>query len=253
MKKEKIYEITTISSIIIGLLVVIINSLGVTPYSGYFLLPIMLLIAFYIVMLKIIGIKTNDKAYVFLIPIIIIILSNFIFKVDSSNKFINIFIIPILLSIFLFTLVDENKKIYKNLLKWIIDLFPSYLFSNMGNMKLPLKDEKTKSNLKNILIGIIVGVLVGSILIELLSSADIYFSLVVDKVFGFLGKLFSFDSIVKNIIIFINVFIIFFSIFINLVDNKSKDSKIKVLNIKKKILTNTLIIIKIVLLFFINI
>ena len=148
MKKEKIYEITTISSIIIGLLVVIINSLGVTPYSGYFLLPIMLLIAFYIVMLKIIGIKTNDKAYVFLIPIIIIILSNFIFKVDSSNKFINIFIIPILLSIFLFTLVDENKKITKNSLKWIIDLFPSYLFSNMGNMKLPLKDEKTKSNLK---------------------------------------------------------------------------------------------------------
>jgi len=250
MKKEKIYEITTISSIIIGLLVVIINSLGVTPYSGYFLLPIMLLIAFYIVMLKIIGIKTNDKAYVFLIPIIIIILSNFIFKVDSSNKFINIFIIPILLSIFLFTLVDENKKITKNSLKWIIDLFPSYLFSNMGNMKLPLKDEKTKSNLKNILIGIIVGVLVGSILIELLSSADIYFSLVVDKVFGFLGKLFSFDSIVKNIIIFINVFIIFFSVFINLVDNKSKDSKIKVLNINKTILTTTLIIMNLVFLLF---
>ena len=250
MKKEKIYEITTISSIIIGLLVVIINSLGVTPYSGYFLLPIMLLIAFYIVMLKIIGIKTNDKAYVFLIPIIIIILSNFIFKVDSSNKFINIFIIPILLSIFLFTLVDENKKITKNSLKWIIDLFPSYLFSNMGNMKLPLKDEKTKSNLKNILIGIIVGVLVGSILIELLSSADIYFSLVVDKVFGFLSKLFSFDSIVKNIIIFINVFIIFFSVFINLVDNKSKDSKIKVLNINKTILTTTLIIMNLVFLLF---
>ena len=51
MKKEKIFEITTISSIIIGLLVVIINNLGVTPYSGYFLLPIMLLIAFYIFML----------------------------------------------------------------------------------------------------------------------------------------------------------------------------------------------------------
>ena len=250
MKKERVYEITTISSIIIGLLVVIINSLGVTPYSGYFLLPIMLLIAFYIFMLKIVGIKTNDKAYVFLIPIIILILSNFLFKVDGSNRFINIFIIPILLSIFLILLVDENRKITKNSLKWVIDLFPSYLFSNMSNMKLPLKDEKTKSKLKNILIGVLVGVVLAVILVTLLSSADAYFGEVINKLFGSFKKLFNFDNIVKNIVIFINVFIIFFSVFINLVDNKSKNSKIKVLNINKTILTTVLIIINSVFLLF---
>ena len=250
MKKERVYEITTISSIIIGLLVVIINCLGVEHYSGYFLLPIMLLIAFYIFMLKIVGIKTNDKAYVFLIPIIILILSNFLFKVDGSNRFINIFIIPILLSIFLILLVDENRKITKNSLKWVIDLFPSYLFSNMSNMRLPLKDEKTKSKLKNILIGVLVGVVLAVILVTLLSSADAYFGEVINKLFGSFKKIFRFDNIVKNAIIFVNVFIIFFSVFINLVESKSKDSKIKVLNVNKTILTTVLIIINFVFLLF---
>ena len=250
MKKERVCEITTVSSIIIGILVVIINSLGVTPYSGYFLLPIMMLIAFYIVMLKIIGIKTNDKAYIYLIPIVIIVLSNFIFKVDDSNRFLNIFIIPVLLSIFLILLVDENRKITKNTLKWVIDLFPSYLFSNMSNMKLPLKDEKTKSRVKNIIIGVVAGVVLGGILVSLLASADTYFKILVSKVTDFIGSLFTFDSIVKNAVIFINVFIIFFSVFINLVENKSKDSKIKLLNINKTILTTILIIINLVFLLF---
>lgn len=250
MKKERIYEITTISSIIISLIVVIINCLGVSPYSGYFLLPIMLLIAFYIFMLKIIGIKTNDKAYIFLIPIIVIILSNFIFKVDSSSKFINIFIIPILLSMFLMLLVDENRKITKNSLKWVIDLFPSYLFSNMSNMRLPLKNEKTKGKIKDILIGILIGTIIGCILVALLASADLYFGEVIDKFLGSFEKIFSFDNFVKDIVIFINVFIIFFSVFINLIDNKSKDSKMKLLNINKTILTTVLIIMNFVFLLF---
>ena len=250
MKKEKIFEITTISSIIIGLLVVIINNLGVTPYSGYFLLPIMLLIAFYIFMLKIIGIKTNDKAYAFLIPVIIIILSNFIFKVDGSNKFLNVFIIPILLSIFLFMLVDKNRKITKDSLRWVIDLFPSYLFSNMSSMRLPLKDEKTKSKLKSVLIGLIIGIIVGGIIVSLLASSDAYFGKVVDKLFGSILKLFNFDTIVKNSIIFINVFIIFFSVFINLVDNRNKENKLKNLNINKIVLTTVLTIMNLVFLLF---
>lgn len=250
MKKEKIFEITTISSIIIGLLIVVINNLGVTPYSGYFLLPIMLLIAFYIFMLKIIGIKTNDKAYAFLIPVIIIILSNFIFKVDGSNKFLNIFIIPILLSIFLFMLVDENRKITKDSLRWVIDLFPSYLFSNMSSMRLPLKDDKTKYKFKNILIGLLIGTVVGGIIVSLLASSDAYFGEVVNKIFGWLSGLFNFDNIVKNVIIFINVFIIFFSVFINLVDNKNKDTKLKELNINKTILTIVLTIMNLVFLLF---
>ena len=250
MKKERVFEITTVSSIIMGILVVIINSLGVAPYSGYFLLPIMLLIAFYIVMLKIIGIKTNDRAYMFLIPVIIIILSNFIFKVDGYNRFLNIFIIPILLSMFLILLVDENRKITKNSLKWVIDLFPSYLFSNMGDMRLPLKDEKTKNRIKNILIGILVGVVVAGILIALLASADAYFGGVISKIHTYIKGIFSFDHIVKDAVIFINVFIIFFSVFINLVENKSKDTKIKLLNINKTILTTVLVIINLVFLLF---
>ncbi len=250
MKKERVFEITTISSIIIGILVVIINSLGVTPYSGYFLLPIMLLVAFYIFMLKIIGIKTNDKAYIFLIPVIMIIVSNFIFKVDSSNKFLNIFIIPILLSIFLFMLVDENRKITKNSLRWVIDLFPSYLFSNMSNMRLPLKEEKTKTRCKNILIGLLIGLVLGGVLVGLLSSADAYFASVVDKLFGWVLRLFNFDSIVKNVIIFVNVFIIFFSVFINLVENKNKDNKLKEFNINKTIIMTVLIIMNFVFLLF---
>jgi hypothetical protein len=250
MKKEKIFEITTISSIIMGLLVVIINSFGVRPYSGYFLLPIMLLIAFYIFMLKIIGVKTNDKAYVFLIPVIIIILSNFLFKTANSNKFLNIFIIPILLSIFLFMLVDENRKITKNSLRWVIDLFPSYLFSNMSSMKLPLKDEKTKTKFKSVLIGLIIGVILGGIILALLSSYDAYFAEVVDKLFGWFIKLFNFSSIVKNVVIFVNVFIIFFSIFINLVDNKDKNFKLKEININKIILTTVLTVMNLVFLLF---
>lgn len=250
MKKERIFQITTISSIIFGLLIVIINSLGVTPYSGYFLLPIMLLIAFYIFMLKIVGVKTNDKAYIFLIPVIILILSNFIFKVDNSNRFLNIFIIPILLSIFLFMLVDENRKITKNSIKWVIDLFPSYLFSNMSNMKLPIKDEKTKSKFKNILVGLIIGIVLVTVIIALLSSADVYFKGVVDKLFGNILKLFSFDKIVKNAIIFVNVFIISFSVFINLIENKNKNVKLKELNINKTIVTTVLVMINLVFLLF---
>lgn len=250
MKKERICEITTISSIIIGLLVVLINSLGVTPYSGYFLLPIMLLIAFYIFMLKIIGVKTNDKAYIFLIPLIIIILSNFIFKVDGSNKFLNIFIIPILLSIFLYMLVDENRKITKNSIRWVFDLFPSYLFSNMSNMKLPLKNEKTKSKLKSVLIGLLLGIVVGGIIIALLASSDAYFKEVINKLFGWVSKLFNFDNIVKNVIIFVNVFIIFFSVFTNLIDNKGKNNKLRELNINKTILTTVLVIMNLVFLLF---
>lgn len=250
MKKEKVFEITTISSIIIGLLVVIINNLGVTPYSGYFLLPIMLLIAFYIFMLKIIGIKTNDKAYIFLIPIIVILLSNFIFKVDDSNKFLNIFIIPILLSLFLFMLVDNNRKITKNSLRWVIDLFPSYLFSNMSNMRIPLKNEKTKIKLKSILIGLLIGVVLGGILLSLLASSDAYFNEVINKLFGSFIKLFDFDNVVKNTIIFVNVFIIFFSVFINLIENKNKDNKLKEMNINKTVLTTVLIVMNFVFLLF---
>lgn len=222
--KIKDTKLIFIFAVIYAILMVIIRNMNIDYYLRSFILPLIFIIIGYIYLSYKNKIIKNKNAYYILMPIFLILISNFIFKVDESNMFLNIFILPIMISIFLFRLTTNNE-ISLNSKKWVFKLFPKCIFSNLKYIKTGFKNNKSKNSI-NIILGLLIGIPIGLVLLTLLASADKYFESLLDSILKVMPNI-SFSKI-SNVFILIGSFIVFFSVFINvIINNKNKTLEIK--------------------------
>lgn len=259
MKKEELFtnKILKLITLIIGvssLFITILDNIVMDYYISQFIIPICIILISYIVLIKNLKIEQNKKAYYFLIPICLILFSYFIIDIDYSNISLNILIIPILLSIFFLILIDKEYKI-SNFINYFFYLIFNKIEDNLKYVKLSFKENKENKNknLSNIIIGCIIGIPIATILLLLLSSADMYFSVFVNKIFGSILNDLNMENAIFNIISFLITFAILFSVFINILhcrngEKVSKEKKIKNINIS--VSSTILIIINLVFVLF---
>ena len=196
-----------------ALLIIIFINLKIDCYIRFVILPFSVMIISYIYLFEEEK-ELNQKAYYLLIPIVLILMSDLILKIDESNKFLNVIVLPVLLTTFFMMLTNKNFFISSKIITWVFKLFPNKLFSNLKYLK--SNGSKTKSNRAvNIFMGIIIGCVIGLVILSLLTSADDYFEYFIHNITG----LFKLD--LGNIIQFIISFIVLFSIFINISLNKN--------------------------------
>lgn len=198
--------------LITSLLFVFLHNLDIAWYIKDVIVPFTLLTLSYLTILKNEE-NINKKAYFFLIPLGLILISGLILKLDENNMLFNIIVIPLLISMFFFSLINHNYKISFRTSLWLFKLFPKDLLENLSFLK--IKEEKEKNNhLGSIILGIFVGTIIGVIIILLLMSADAYFKSFISSLFQSLNIDFS------SVILMIIFFIILFSVFINLLLNR---------------------------------
>lgn len=203
---------------ICSIIITILNNTNIDQYIRLIIIPIAILLISYMFIIKKIGIKTNKKAYYYLLPILLILFSYLFIDIDESNMLLNIIVLPITISLFFLTLVNNNYALSKQYLFDFLKIFPGKLFSNLGYLNL-IKNKKENSNKKkyNTLIGCLIGVPIAIVILILLSSGDKYFSTFLNGIIGFVEELVSIDNIISNIFIFSWSFIILFSIFFNII------------------------------------
>ncbi len=251
MKENELFTSKAIKliTLIIGLssiFIMILDNIEMDYYVSQFILPISIILIGFIFLLKKLKLEYNKKAYYFLIPICLILLSYFIIKVDDSNLSLNILITPILLSIFFLSLTSKNYQI-SNFIKYFFYLLFHKIEDNLKYVTLPFKESKNEKNknIYNIFIGCIIGIPIATILLMLLSSADMYFSVFVNKIFGSILNSLNIENSIFNIVSFLITFVCLFSVFINILHCKSeekilKENKRKEINIS---ISSTILII----------
>ena len=201
-----------IVSLLSAILIVIISKLNINWYFKTIMFPFLVItLSSSILVAK--NKNLNKKAYLLLIPIILILICNIFLsllngQLDSNNKIINVFILPILISIYLFMLIDKNYKLTLQNIPLVFNLFPKNLGSNLKYIKL---DNSNKKNEKiiNSIIGIFIGIILSSVILALLSSADDYFGKFLYNVKSFTSSILDIGTI-TCIIIFYNIFYIIF-------------------------------------------
>lgn len=209
------------NSILVGILIaslcnVFIQYLPINSYIKNFTFPIFNLLITYLILLNNQKKIVNVKAYYLLIPIILILISNLLLKIDGSNLFLNVIILPILMTLFFSLLTNKNYKISIQVFSWANHLIFTNIFSNLSLIKnIKCKNIETKNKTTNIILGILIGCGIGLIILLLLMSADTYFKFFVNKIFC----LFKFD--LGKTFIFIISFILLFSIYVNILLNQS--------------------------------
>lgn len=213
-----------IVSLLSAILIVIISKLNINWYFKTIMFPFLVItLSSSILVAK--NKNLNKKAYLLLIPIILILICNIFLsllngQLDSNNKIINVFILPILISIYLFMLIDKNYKLTLQNIPLVFNLFPKNLGSNLKYIKL---DNSNKKNEKiiNSIIGIFIGIILSSVILALLSSADDYFGKFLYNVKSFTSSILDIGTITWIIIFFV----ILFSIGINILNFKQTDNK----------------------------
>ena len=213
-----------IVSLLSAILIVIISKLNINWYFKTIMFPFLVItLSSSILVAK--NKNLNKKAYLLLIPIILILICNIFLsllngQLDSNNKIINVFILPILISIYLFMLIDKNYKLTLQNIPLVFNLFPKNLGSNLKYIKL---DNSKKKNEKiiNSIIGIFIGIILSSVILALLSSADDYFGKFLYNVKSFSSCILDISTITWIIIFFV----ILFSIGINILNFKQTDNK----------------------------
>lgn len=194
-----------------SLLFVFSHNLEIALYIKDVIIPFTLLILAYLIIFKDEE-KLNKRAYLFLIPLGLILISGLILKLDETNMLFNILLIPLLISIFFFSLINSNYKISLRTSLWLFKLFPKDLLENLSFLK--IKETKEKNNhLGSIILGVVVGTIIGLIIILLLMSADAYFKSFISSLFQPLNI--NFSSIVLMIISFTILFSVLINLFLN--------------------------------------
>ena len=186
----------TTTTLITTLIITIIFNLNINFYLRGFIIPIILVLINYILNLKYSKIKTNDKNYRLLIPIILILINSILFKVDSSNIFLNIIILPIIITYFILSLL--NKNISKKLFILFIEDIPSRLFTNLNKLDSIWKEKTKKNKIFYIIIGILIGIPICCLMISLLSSADSYFDYFIHHILDNIFNVIDIEFIIKN-------------------------------------------------------
>ena len=176
----------------------------------------------YLIILK--NISINKKSFFILIPIVLILVSDFLVKIASSNKILNILALTICYTFFFMMLVNEKFKLTVTSLKEIYKLFPKKVFANLGYL-IPTKKKISNEKIGNAILGLSLGGIIGFVILVLLISADQYFSSFVSKIFS----LRNFDA--SNIVLLIITFIVMFSVVVNIILNKDeKNIPVKIVN-----------------------
>lgn len=236
--------------LISAILIVIVGMLNIDFYFKSVMFPfLMILISSTILVKDYEGI--NKKAYLLIIPIVLIIISDLVLKVlkgnlDGTNQLLNIIVLPLLISTYLFMLVRSDFKVSLENMFLVFKLFPRNLFKNLKFIKIDTKKDKN-DKIINIIFGTIIGVFISGLILALLTSADAYFDKFLSSIVTNINVDFNLWYVIKGII----YFVILFVIGINLFKNKEialKESKMS--NINKTVVTTMLFIVNFVFVLF---
>lgn len=236
--------------LISAILIVIVGMLNIDFYFKSVMFPfLMILISSTILVKDYEGI--NKKAYLLIIPIVLIIISNLVLKVlkgnlDGTNQLLNIIVLPLLISTYLFMLVRSDFKVSLENMFLVFKLFPKNLFKNLKFIKIDTKKDKN-DKIINIIFGTIIGVFISGLILALLTSADAYFDKFLSSIVTNINVDFNLWYVIKGII----YFVILFVIGINLFKNKEialKESKMSRVN--KTVVTTMLFIVNFVFVLF---
>lgn len=236
--------------LISDILIVVVGMLNIDFYFKSVMFPLlMILISSTILVKDYEGI--NKKAYLLIIPIVIIIISNLVLKVlkgnlDGTNQLLNIIVLPLLISTYLFMLVRSDFNVSLENMFLVFKLFPKNLFKNLKFIKIDTKKDKNEKII-NIIFGTIIGVFISGLILALLTSADAYFDKFLSSIVTNINVDFNLWYVIKGIIYFVVLFVIG----INLFKNKEialKESKIS--NVNKTVVTTMLVIVNFVFVLF---
>lgn len=236
--------------LISAILIVVAGMLNIDFYFKSVMFPfLMILISSTILVKDYEGI--NKKAYLLIIPIVLINISNLVLKVlkgnlDGTNQLLNIIVLPLLISTYLFMLVRSDFKVSLENMFLVFKLFPKNLFKNLKFIKIDTNKEKNDKVI-NIIFGTIIGVFISGLILVLLTSADAYFDKFLSSIVTNINVDFNLWYVIKGII----YFVILFVIGINLFKNKEialKESKMS--NINKTVITTMLFIVNFVFVLF---
>ena len=236
--------------LISAILIVIIGMLNIDFYFKSVMFPFLMILISSTILVKDYE-KINKKAYLLIIPIVFIILSNLVLKVlkgnlDGTNQLLNIIVLPLLISTYLFMLVRSDFKVSLENMFLVFKLFPKNLFKNLKFIKIDTKKDKN-DKIINIIFGTVIGVFISGLILALLTSADAYFDKFLSSIVTNINVDFNLWYVIKGII----YFVILFVIGINLFKNKEivlKESKMS--NINKTVVTTMLFIVNFVFVLF---
>lgn len=237
-------------SLISAILIVIVGMLNIDFYFKSVMFPFLMILISSTILVKDYE-KINKKAYLLIIPIVLIIISNLVLKVlkgnlDGTNQLINIIVLPLLISTYLFMLVRSDFKVSLENMFLVFKLFPKNLFKNLKFIKIDTNKEKNDKVI-NIIFGTIIGVFISGLILALLTSADAYFDKFLSSIVTNINVDFNLWYVIKGII----YFVILFVIGINLFKNKEialKESKMSRVN--KTVITTMLFIVNFVFVLF---
>lgn len=233
-----------------AILIVIVGMLNIDFYFKSVMFPFLMILISSTILVKDYE-KINKKAYLLIIPIVLIIISNLVLKVlkgnlDGTNQLLNIIVLPLLISTYLFMLVRSDFKVSLENMFLVFKLFPKNLFKNLKFIKIDTKKEKNDKVI-NIIFGTIIGVFISGLILALLTSADAYFDKFLSSIVTNINVDFNLWYVIKGII----YFVILFVIGINLFKNKEivlKESKMSRVN--KTVVTTMLFIVNFVFVLF---
>lgn len=236
--------------LISAILIVIVGMLNIDFYFKSVMFPFLMILISSTILVKDYE-EINKKAYLLIIPIVLIIISNLVLKVlkgnlDGTNQLLNIIVLPLLISTYLFMLVRSDFKVSLENMFLVFKLFPKNLFKNLKFIKIDTKKDKN-DKIINIIFGTIIGVFISGLILALLTSADAYFDKFLSSIVTNINVDFNLWYVIKGII----YFVILFVIGINLFKNKEivlKESKMS--NINKTVVTTMLFIVNFVFVLF---
>lgn len=236
--------------LISAILIVIVGMLNIDFYFKSVMFPFLMILISSTILVKDYE-RINKKAYLLIIPIVLIIISNLVLKVlkgnlDGTNQLLNIIVLPLLISTYLFMLVRSDFKVSLENMFLVFKLFPKNLFKNLKFIKIDTNKEKNDKVI-NIIFGTIIGVFISGLILVLLTSADAYFDKFLSSIVTNINVDFNLWYVIKGII----YFVILFVIGINLFKNKEialKESKMSRVN--KTVVTTMLFIVNFVFVLF---
>lgn len=240
----------TLVPLISAILIVIAGMLNIDFYFKSVMFPFLMILISSTILVKDYE-EINKKAYLLIIPIVLIIISNLVLKVlkgnlDGTNQLLNVVVLPLLISTYLFMLVRSDFKVSLENMFLVFKLFPKNLFKNLKFIKIDTNKEKNDKVI-NIIFGTIIGVFISGLILALLTSADAYFDKFLSSIVTNINVDFNLWYVIKGII----YFVILFVIGINLFKNKEialKESKMSRVN--KTVVTTMLFIVNFVFVLF---
>lgn len=236
--------------LISAILIVVVGMLNIDFYFKSVMFPFLMILISSTILVKDYE-KINKKAYLLIIPIVLIIISNLVLKVlkgnlDGTNQLLNIIVLPLLISTYLFMLVRSDFKVSLENMFLVFKLFPKNLFKNLKFIKIDTNKEKNDKVI-NIIFGTIIGVFISGLILALLTSADAYFDKFLSSIVTNINVDFNLWYVIKGII----YFVILFAIGINLFKNKEIDLKeSKMSRVNKTVITTMLFIVNFVFVLF---